>query len=91
MEEGIEAQTQRTLESIKEILAEVGWNMGNIVKCRIFLTNMKEDMSGFSEVYEKYFKEDFPTRFTVEVKGLPLGARVEIDCTATGSEIKNQE
>lgn len=86
--EGIEKQTTRTLDNIKKILEEVGWDFKNIIKVRIFLADMK-DYAIMNEVYGKYFSSDYPTRVALAVKGLPLGALIEIECTAAGNEIKN--
>ncbi|MBU1198930.1 MAG: RidA family protein [Nanoarchaeota archaeon] len=87
LEEGIEAQTRRALENVKEVLQEVGWGLENLIKVRIFLADMKY-YSIVNEIYSTYFKNDFPTRMALAVKGLPLGALIEIDCTASGDDIK---
>lgn len=87
LESGIENQTRRSIELIKEILESVGWSLENVVKTRIFLTNMA-DYAKMNEVYQKFFTKDFPTRFALAVKELPKGALVEIDCTAAGDKIE---
>ncbi|MFH1752311.1 MAG: RidA family protein [archaeon] len=87
LEEGIVKQTEQAMELIKEILAEVGWDFNNLVKTRIFLTEMS-NYQQMNEVYSRYFSSTLPTRFTLAVKELPAGALVEIDCTATGNEIQ---
>jgi 2-iminobutanoate/2-iminopropanoate deaminase len=87
LEEGIENQIKRIFQNIKEILDEVGWNFNNLIKIRIFLADMK-DYSTLNEIYSQYFENDFPTRVAVAVKDLPLGALIEMDCTASGDEIK---
>ncbi|NQZ84646.1 MAG: hypothetical protein HRU03_02915 [Nanoarchaeales archaeon] len=86
LEIGIEKQTQRVMEIIKEILENENWSMSDIVKTRIYLKDMK-DYSNMNEVYSKYFSENYPTRFALAVKELPRDALVEIDCTATRNEI----
>ena len=87
LEDGIENQTRRVMETIKQILEKVGWNLDNITKTMIFLTDMK-DYPKMNEVYAKYFSKDYPTRSTLAVKELPAGAVVEIACTAAGEELK---
>jgi 2-iminobutanoate/2-iminopropanoate deaminase len=87
LEEGIEEQTKRTLQNISEILEEAGWNFDNLIKVRIFLADMKH-YSIINEIYSKYFKKDFPARVALAVKDLPLGALIEMDCTASGDNIK---
>lgn len=85
--EGIEAQTEQCLENIKAVLAEQGWTLDNLIKVRIFLVDMA-DYGKVNEIYAKYFSEEFPARVALAVKGLPLGALIEIDCTAAREEIK---
>jgi len=53
---------------------------------RIFLVDM-DDYPKMNEVYTRYFSQDYPTRFALAVKGLPLGALIEIDCSASGDEL----
>lgn len=87
LEEGIEEQTKKALENVKEILNEVGWTFENLIKVRIFLADIK-DYKEVNEIYSAYFEKDFPTRVALAVKDLPPGALIEFDCTATGNEIK---
>ncbi|NHJ32000.1 MAG: RidA family protein [Asgard group archaeon] len=87
LEEGIEEQTKRTFQNIKEILHEVGWGFENLIKVRIFLADMR-DYSTVNEIYAKYFEKDFPTRVALAVEDLPLGALIEMDCTASGNKLK---
>lgn len=87
LEEGITKQTHRIMELLKEILEEVGWGFENIIKTRIFLSDMKH-YDEMNKVYASYFSKDYPTRFALAVKGLPRGALVEIDCSAAGDSIK---
>ena len=54
----------------------------NIVKLNVYLKDLN-DFSTLNETFIEFFgKTNFPARSTVEVAGLPLGARVEIDCIA---------
>lgn len=81
MEVGIENQTRRSLENIKQILLAADLTMENIVKTTVFLY----DMSTFAEmnsVYSTYFTDSYPARSAVAVKELPKGALVEIECIA---------
>jgi len=40
--EGIENQTIKILENIKKSLEEVGWNLNNVIKTRVYLSDMKD-------------------------------------------------
>lgn len=85
VEGGIEEETKQSLNNIEGILSEIGWNFENIIKVRIFVTNMK-NYQKVNEIYAKKFIKDFPARAVLGVKELPLGAQVEIECTAAGSK-----
>ncbi len=78
---GIEAETRRTLENIKAILEAGGSNMDLVVSTFVFMTDLS-DFPKMNAIYAEYFKAKPPGRTTVEVKGLPAGAHVEITVTA---------
>lgn len=82
LEMGIRAQTERCLKNLEGVLKEAGTSMERVVKCTIYLT----DISRFEEVnsiYSSYFSGVRPpSRVTVGVVSLPLGAEVEIDAIA---------
>jgi 2-iminobutanoate/2-iminopropanoate deaminase len=77
----IQLQARQVMENLKAILLEAGLDFGDVVKCSIFLTDMK-DFPKVNEVYGKYFTEDPPARETIQVAGLPMGVDVEISCIA---------
>lgn len=83
--EGIEEETEHALNNVASILSEKGWDFSNIVKVRIFVTDMK-DYKKVNELYAKRFETAFPARVVLGVKELPLGAHVEIECTAAGEQ-----
>jgi 2-iminobutanoate/2-iminopropanoate deaminase len=78
---GIEAETRRTLENIKAILDAAGSRMDLAVSTFVFMTDLS-DFPKMNAIYAEYFKANPPGRTTVEVKGLPAGAHVEITVTA---------
>ena len=77
----VKEQTRMVMENLKAILHEAGMDFSNVVKCSIFISDMK-DFPLINEVYGNYFKEDPPARETVQVAGLPLNVDVEISCIA---------
>ncbi len=81
VEGDIQAQTRQCLENLKRVLAADGLTFGDLVKCTIFLVDMG-DFAAVNEVYAQYMVEPFPARSCVQVAGLPLGARVEIEAIA---------
>jgi 2-iminobutanoate/2-iminopropanoate deaminase len=78
---GIQAETRRTLENIKAILEATGSSMDLVVSSFVFMTDLG-DFPKMNAIYAEYFKANPPGRTTVEVKGLPAGAHVEITVTA---------
>ena len=90
LSDGILAQTEQTLQNIKTILSEVGWNFTNVIKVRIYLTDMKE-YEKINKIYLKFFPNIFPSRAVVEVSGLPGGALIGMECLAGGNSIRNIE
>lgn len=79
---GIAGQTRQALENIKALLAYSGSGLERVVKCTVFLVDIR-DYAKMNEVYASYFSKDPPARSTAAVSGLALGARVEIECMAT--------
>jgi 2-iminobutanoate/2-iminopropanoate deaminase len=80
VEGGIEAQTVRVLENIKNILASVNLDLSNIVKTSVFLNDIS-DFQAFNRVYIKYFENVPPARTTVQAN-LMAGVLLEIDAMA---------
>lgn len=80
-EGGIKELTAQSLTNIKNILAEAGLTMANVVKTSVFLADMA-NFAEMNEVYAQFFSAPFPARSAVAVKTLPKGARIEIECIA---------
>jgi len=76
--EKIEEQTKQSLENIRAIVQEAGYNVENIVKCQVFLKDMNE-FANMNKVYEDFFDGHKPARCAVEVARLPKDVKVEID------------
>ena len=81
MPEGIEAQTRQSLDNMRSILMDAGYDMNDVVKTTVLLQNM-DDFSAMNEVYASYFTEIAPARICYQVVALPKGALVEIDAIA---------
>lgn len=82
VEGGIAAETKKTLENIKATLEKHGSSMAEVVKCTVFLADIKE-WAAMNEVYVTYFPSNPPARSALGSSGLALGARTEIECMAT--------
>lgn len=77
----ISKETDQVMRNIWAILNAGGMDFSKVVKCSIFVTDMK-DFPIVNATYEKYFDSDEPARETVQVAALPKGAHVEISCIA---------
>ena len=81
MAEGIREQAAQSLSNLKNILAEAGLGMENVVKTTVFLSDL-DDFAAVNEVYATFFREPYPARSCVQVAAIPKGAKVEIECVA---------
>jgi 2-iminobutanoate/2-iminopropanoate deaminase len=77
----VSAQTERVMASIAALLDAAGLGFADVVKTTIFLVNLA-DFATVNEIYGRRFPQAPPARSTVEVKGLPRGALVEIEVVA---------
>lgn len=77
----IEDETRRVLINLRAVLAAAGLAMDAIVRTTVYLADLA-DFPRVNQVYAEFFQEPFPARATVQVAGLPRGARVEIDAIA---------
>lgn len=80
-EGGVKEQTEQCLKNIGHILEEAGYTFDNVVKSTCLLGDMSY-FGEMNEVYAKYYKTDCPARVAFAVKGLPMGAMVEIEAIA---------
>jgi 2-iminobutanoate/2-iminopropanoate deaminase len=81
VEGGIKEQTHQVLKNIKAILDSAELNFNHVIKSTVFLSDMS-DFAAMNEVYAEYYTSDQPARAAFAVKGLPLGALVEIESIA---------
>jgi 2-iminobutanoate/2-iminopropanoate deaminase len=74
-------ETLQVMRNLEAILVAGGASFASVLKTTIYLV----DMAAFpvvNQVYAGYFPAGPPARATVQVAGLPRGARVEIDAVA---------
>lgn len=77
---GIEAQTRRVMETIRDTLAEAGCSLADVVKSTVWLEDTR-DFWSFNRVYGEFFPENPPARSTVRAD-LMLDCKVEVEVTA---------
>ena len=80
--DNIENETHQIMQNIQEILKAADMNFDNIVKCSIFMRDMK-DYDEINNIYSKYFTKNPPAREAVQVSMLPKNVNIEISVIAT--------
>jgi 2-iminobutanoate/2-iminopropanoate deaminase len=81
VEGGIEHETRRVMENLREVLSEAELHFGDIVKTTIYVVDLG-DFDIVNRIYGEHLNAPYPARATVQVAALPRGARVEIDAIA---------
>jgi 2-iminobutanoate/2-iminopropanoate deaminase len=82
VEGGIGPETRQALTNIKTVLEANGSDMDHVVKCTVFLADMKE-WPAMNDVYRTMFTAGkFPARSAFGTTGLANNARTEIECMA---------
>lgn len=82
LKDDIRNETRQVMENIGAILKVNNMTYSNVVKCTVFLTDIR-DYTAMNEVYGSFFKDQFPAREAIEVVNLPLGASIEISAIAS--------
>lgn len=75
------AETHQVMKNIQGVLASQGLSFDHVVKTVIYAASMK-DFPEINKIYASYFSGSFPARCFVEVSGMALNAKVEIDIVA---------
>lgn len=78
---GVAAQTEQIFRNAICALEGAGSSLSRVVKVSIFMVDLA-DWPIMNEVYERHFAGHAPPKSTVQVSGLALGARVEIEFIA---------
>ncbi len=80
-QDSLEEEVKQVFYNIECMLADNGLGFANVIKTTVFLVDMA-DFQAVNSIYSSYFQAPFPARSCVAVKGLPKGARVEIEVIA---------
>ncbi len=80
-EGGIREQTERVIDIVEAILAEVDCTLADVAQTNIYLANL-DDLDEVNDVYWRRFEMPAPARTVVEVSRLPMDALIEMDCVA---------
>ena len=78
----IKVHTEHVLQSIKEQLESAGSSMEKVLKCNVYLNDLK-DYAAMNEVFQGKFGAEPPVRTTIAAAGgIPGNSLVEIDVIA---------
>ena len=78
----IKVHTKGVLDQIKRQLESVGSSMDKVLKCNVYLNDLK-DYAGMNEVFQGSFGEEPPVRTTIAAAGgIPGNSLVEINVIA---------
>ena len=79
----IKVHTKGVLDSIQRQLESVGSSMDKVLKCNVYLNDLK-DYAAMNEVFLGRFGDEPPVRTTIAAPGgIPGNSLVEIDVIAT--------
>jgi 2-iminobutanoate/2-iminopropanoate deaminase len=81
----IEEQTEQVVHNLATVLRAAGSGWDRVLKVTVYLVDLS-DFARFNVVYQRALAGAEPARATVQVAGLPLGARLEIDAIALVTE-----
>ncbi|REL30688.1 RidA family protein [Thalassotalea euphylliae] len=81
---GFEGEAHQVMKNIQTTLTKHGYQMSDVVKCLVMLTDIKQFKS-FNQVYTQYFSAPYPARSAFAVSELALGSLVEVECIAAVS------
>ena len=76
-----EDECVQALENIKAILKSAAYDLKDVIKITIFITDINQ-FDSLNNIYLEYFTNHKPARSCVEVASLAKGARVEIEAIA---------
>lgn len=80
--DSIEAETRQVLDNLKAVLAAAGCELSDVLKCSIFISDMRQ-FQEINKVYAEYFEEaNAPARETVQVAVLPKHVNIEVSAIA---------
>lgn len=74
----IAAQTRQVFANLRAVCEAAGGSLDDVVRVGIYVMDLA-DFAAVNAVMAEHFAAPYPARSTIQVAGLPRGARVEID------------
>ncbi len=83
----IQKQAELAMTHMQNIVLDAGFSMDEVVKCTIYLTDLK-NFQAVNEVYQKMFVgQMLPARAVVQVAALPKDVGVEVDAVCVKAAV----
>ncbi len=82
---GVKEQARQCFDNIKAIVESIDHVMDDVVRITIFVKNIS-DIDAVDEVFTTFFPSYVPTRTTVAVAALPMGALIQIEALLSHGE-----
>lgn len=76
--EDFEEQANQVMKNLSAIAHECKLDIDDYLKFTVYLTDL-ENFSLLNRVMGCYLKKPYPARAAIEVSGLPMGAKIEIE------------
>ena len=74
----IASETRRVFDSLRAVCEAAGGSLEHVARVGIYVMDLA-DFAQVNAVMAEYFQAPYPARSTIQVAGLPRGARVEVD------------
>ena len=74
---GLAAEFNQIIQNLNEILHQAGYQLSDIVQVTVYMADIGQ-FEELNQIYQQHFRYPYPTRTTVQVAALPLGASLEI-------------
>ena len=78
VESDIATEARQVFANLRAVCEAAGGSMDDIARVGIYLTDLA-DFAAVNAVMAESFTAPYPARSTIQVSGLPRGARVEVD------------
>lgn len=82
---GIKEQAEQCFKNIKAVLESINHVMSDVIRITVFVKNIK-DLDTVNQVYKTFFPTYVPTRTSVAVAALPMGALVQVEALISNGE-----
>lgn len=76
------AQCHSVFRNVRTVIEAAGATWADVTDVTVFLTNMRDDFATYNRIYAEYFRDNRPTRTTVEVSRLPTPIAIELKVIA---------